>query len=291
MPHRAVVPEPAPADPSDSALHEKWLLGLMWNPALPVSVLCRLLAMDRFPGHARQWLEQCKLLPGATEVIAAGTDARHRRAVLENPNADAAALVPLAYDPDPRVRRIYVAIAPDFRRDIPPAALEALAGDEDGAVRAVTAGYRDLPLAIRARLAQDPEPKVRAAALNKDWDLLPAAVRAALLADPAPGVRQAVERATRIDQPLPRTVGLPTVSTGRPPQVPVTRNRACWPLDPGAGPVVSAPPFPISLVSTPDRAWYVSVRSPVTRFAWALRAESEATVTSCSSRSSFCTSR
>ena len=207
MPHRTVVPESASVDPSDAALHESWLLGLMGNPALPTSVLRRLLTVDRTPGNVCHWLQQRVLPPGATAAIVADGDVRHRRAVLENPNADSAALVPLAYDPDPGVRRIYVAIAPDFRRDIPPAALQALADDEVVAVRACTAGYPDLPLPIRARLAQDPEPKVRAAALRTDWELLPTEVRTAALTDPAPEVRQAVEQTTWIDPPLPRTVG------------------------------------------------------------------------------------
>ena len=207
MPHRAVSSASASADPNDAALHERWVLGLMWNAALPTSVLRRLLSLDRAPGNARPWLEQRALPPGATAAIASSADVRHRRAVLANPSADAAELVPLAHDPDPRVRRVYAALAPDFRREVPLEAMQALAGDEDTGVRAFTAAYLDLPLGLRARLAQDPEPKVRAASVHRvSWELLPPEVRAALLSDPAPDVRQAVETAARIDPPLPRTV-------------------------------------------------------------------------------------
>jgi hypothetical protein len=43
-------------------LHERWLLGLVWNPALPASVLKRLLAVDEFPVGAGSWLAQRDLV-------------------------------------------------------------------------------------------------------------------------------------------------------------------------------------------------------------------------------------
>ncbi|WP_370120723.1 hypothetical protein [Streptacidiphilus sp. MAP12-33] len=127
--------------------------------------------------------------------------------MIENPTAEAAALVPLAHDPDPRVRRCYVVLAPDYRRHVPREALQTLAVEADDKVRAMTAACLDVPAGIRAQLAADPEPVVRKSAVNrKTWKLLSPDLRAALLDDPDPDVRAAVERAKQVDAPLPRTV-------------------------------------------------------------------------------------
>lgn len=188
-------------------LHERWLLGLVWNPTLPVSVLKRLLAVNELPAGRGSWLAQRDLPPGATAAVVAFGNERQRREVIENPSAEAAALVPLAYDSDARVRRCYVVLAPDYRRHVSPEALQALAVDADAKVRAMTAMYLDVPAGIRGQLATDSDSMMRKSAVNrKTWELLPPEVQTALLDDPDPDVRAAAERARQVDAPLPVSV-------------------------------------------------------------------------------------
>ncbi|MEU9032024.1 hypothetical protein AB0D46_31875 [Streptomyces sp. NPDC048383] len=56
-------------------------------------------------------------------------------------------------------------------------------------------------------LAEDRDPRVRAAAINaRTWHRLPSAVPPTAAADPHPRVREAYERATRLVMPPPTTV-------------------------------------------------------------------------------------
>lgn len=187
-----------------TALPERWVLGLRWNQTLPVSVLRRLLPIRTEQGAADYWLSQRDLPPGATEAVVAHGDAWQCRELLENPTADGAALVPLARHPDPRVRRRYAGLGADWGRQIPEAIMLVLAADPDARVRALTAGYPELPIGTRARLAADPDPAVRKATVGpSNWELLPPDVQAALRRDADPDVRAAVDRTTRVEQPLP----------------------------------------------------------------------------------------
>ncbi|QMU69957.1 hypothetical protein [Streptacidiphilus sp. P02-A3a] len=185
-------------------LHERWLLGLRRNPALSAGALRRLLPVELPSDAVDFWLTQRDLRPGTTEAVMARGNVRQRRQLLENPNADSAALAAMVHDPDPRVRRGYVALSGDWGRQIPAETRLLLAADPDARVRALTARYLDLPVLTRARLAADPDPQVRQAAVGRaTWARLPPGVRDALRDDADPGVRAAVEEASRIEQPLP----------------------------------------------------------------------------------------
>ncbi|GGV30241.1 hypothetical protein [Streptomyces spectabilis] len=176
----------------DERLAQEWLGGLTLQPALPASVLARLLTVEELPAFTPVWLTLCTLDRESTAVLVAAPQSDHRRQAAENPSADVDALVPLARDAEPRVRFVYALVADDFGRRVPDGVADILARDSEAKIRRTAARW-DLPMPVRMRLVQDEDAAVRASALTAElWPLLPAAVREALLADPEPLVRDAV---------------------------------------------------------------------------------------------------
>ncbi|MFC9295098.1 hypothetical protein ACFTWH_18600 [Streptomyces sp. NPDC057011] len=124
----------------------------------------------------------------------------------------------LAAHPDPAIRRA-VAIAADAA---PRELFEQLLGDADTQVREHLAESGHIPPDLRARLAADPEPKVRAT-LAQWWTHAPEPVRRLLLTDPDDSVRAAACSTyyRRIPHPVPPADLLPVLLAD-----PVTRAGA-----------------------------------------------------------------
>ncbi|MFF4104693.1 HEAT repeat domain-containing protein [Streptomyces sp. NPDC001903] len=183
-------------DDCSDACAPEWLGGLRANPALPNSALARLLTVVESPGPVSSaWLTWRTLDTEGARMVVASPQIDHRLQAVENPELDVDVLSGLAHDAEPRVRFVYAMLVGDFGRRIPDGVLETLAGDVHERVRRAATDHRELPLAVRARLARDESARVRAGALTPElWPLLDAGVREALLADPDPVVREAVDR-------------------------------------------------------------------------------------------------
>ncbi|MFE4174192.1 hypothetical protein ACFRR7_19440 [Streptomyces sp. NPDC056909] len=177
---------------ADETVVREWLRGLTCNPALPGTVLERLLELEELPAH-RLWLILRPLDEEATAIAVASSRMRHRLGVAENPTADVGVLARLAYDVEPRVRFVYAVLLSEFRRPSPPEALAALAGDTDPKVRRAVTSAPGLPVAVQHRLVEDEDPGVRAGILTRKlWERLPEPVRERLLDDPSPQVREKI---------------------------------------------------------------------------------------------------
>ncbi|MFG2949752.1 hypothetical protein [Streptomyces adustus] len=186
----------------DDRLAQEWLGGLASNPALPSSVLARLLTVEGLP-HSSSWLTWCPLDAERTAVLVASPQIDHRLQVVVNPNADVDVLACLARDPAPRVRFVYAAVLGDFGRRIPEGVADILAGDSEAKVRRMATQW-SLSVPVRARLAEDEDAQVRGAALTAElWPRLADTVRESLLADPAPGVQNAIARLFPSADPAP----------------------------------------------------------------------------------------
>ncbi|MFG2819060.1 hypothetical protein ACGFX4_06475 [Kitasatospora sp. NPDC048365] len=177
---------------------DDWLCGLADNPALPGSVLKRLLEFDELP-TTTSWLDRRPLDIEATGIAVSARQTEYRLDAVSNPTADVDVLARLAHDPVPRVRYVYAALLTDFGRRIPEGVAETLAADPTPGVRRMTADCPQVPLAVRERLAADEHPDVRAVALTPVlWEVLPPAARERLLDDPSPRVR---EKAAELSRP------------------------------------------------------------------------------------------
>ncbi|CAM5295472.1 hypothetical protein SAVIM338S_00370 [Streptomyces avidinii] len=191
---------------ADTALHLDWIAGLALNGAAPDEVLRRVFSVDPLPG-AQYWLHYHELPPEAARTAAAHPDPQIRMRLAENPHLPADVRAVLAEDPDPKVRRIALIMAHEYRDELPAELTVRIAADPEARMRCVAAGLPGLPEATLLALAGDPDPRVRAAAMRPgNWPRLSAGVRAAAETDPDPLVREAFERATRVEAPLPTTV-------------------------------------------------------------------------------------
>ncbi|MEV6107414.1 hypothetical protein AB0M28_22300 [Streptomyces sp. NPDC051940] len=164
---------PPPAQP------DAVLKGLAVNPALPAELLPRLLAN-----------------PAAREAAArhrGGLTAELAESVIEgggfgplelacNDDLPAATVQRLAHHPDASARG---ALA---RRGYAAEVFDLLVADADPRVRESLAANSALPPRLRARLADDPAPAVRAT-LGQWWTDAPEEIRRRLLTDPEPEVR------------------------------------------------------------------------------------------------------
>ncbi|MFE0172282.1 hypothetical protein ACFWZ2_08175 [Streptomyces sp. NPDC059002] len=192
----------------DDELAREWLGGLTINPALPSSVLARLLTVEKLPAYIPSWsglwLSHLTLDAESTAALVASEQIDHRLQAAENPAADVDVLARLARDPVSRVREVYASLVGDFDRRIPDGVLDVLAADSEPKVRQ-RATWWNLPLPVRARLAEDEEAAVRAGALTAElWPQLAATVRERLLADPDSRVRNAIARLSPSEpEPLP----------------------------------------------------------------------------------------
>ncbi|WP_405661773.1 hypothetical protein OG379_11495 [Streptomyces sp. NBC_01166] len=190
---------------ADSDLHAQWILGLAMNRAAPDEVLRRVFTVDPLP-EARHWLPYYRLPSQAARAAVAHPDPRVRAMLAENRSLPSAVLAVLVEDPEPRVRRIAVMTACEFGVELPAELTLRLATGPEARMRYWAAGLRGLPEQARLVLAEDCDPRVRAAAIDSwSWPRLRPEVRAAAEADPDPQVREAVARATRVDVPLPAT--------------------------------------------------------------------------------------
>ncbi|MEI5522778.1 hypothetical protein WB401_06535 [Streptomyces brasiliscabiei] len=214
-PETPAAPE-TPADPAradalrllaaDTALHTEWVAGLAMNTAAPDEVLRRVLTVDPLP-DPQYWLVHRALSPAVAHAAVAHPDPAIRKLVAENPHLPCDALAVLAQDPDPKVRRIAVVMAEEHEAELPAEAVARLTADPEPMVRYFAARLPGVPEATLLALAEDPDPRVRAAAIGpRTWPVLRPDVRTAAEADPHPWVREAVGRATFVDVPLPTTV-------------------------------------------------------------------------------------
>ncbi|MFI1938019.1 LRV domain-containing protein [Streptomyces purpureus] len=187
-----------------TALHAAWILGLAVNEAAPESVARRVFTVNPLPEEGR-WLSWSRLTPAAARAAAAHPDPKTRRMLAENP--DPAVLTLLADDPETRVRATVVFTAEHHGVELGLDTVRRLAHDPEPRVRHWAGALPGLPDDETLALAEDPDPRVRAAALSAwSWPRLRPEVRAAAEADPDPEIRKAVERATRVEAPLPTTV-------------------------------------------------------------------------------------
>ncbi|MYQ40774.1 hypothetical protein B046DRAFT_00105 [Streptomyces sp. LamerLS-316] len=191
---------------ADSSLHAQWIMGLAMNSAASEEVLRRVFTVDPLP-EARYWLPYCPLSPAAARAAVAHPDPRVRAVLAENPRLPPTARAVLAEDPDPRVRRVAVMMACEYEVELPRELTVRLATGPESRLRYWAAGLIGLPERTRLALAEDPDPRVRSAALDSwSWPRLRPEVRDAAEADPDPRVRAAVGRATHVDLPLPTSV-------------------------------------------------------------------------------------
>jgi hypothetical protein len=188
---------------------DKVMDGLATNPALPAAMVRRLFAWRRGMGKVAgrpdltddmvaeiielddHWLLHSlalnKRLPDRFRIqLAAYRDNGVRAAlVIQAATAPRAMLEQLIDDPDPRVRECLA-----HGHDIPPDLRARLAADPDPAIRAELAKHwTQAPEQVRRTLLTDPEPTVRAAACSTYFAQLPhpippADLVPALLADP-----------------------------------------------------------------------------------------------------------
>ncbi|MGW6820525.1 hypothetical protein [Streptomyces sp. NPDC055005] len=191
---------------ADTALHTEWIAGLAVNSAAPDEVLRRVFTVDPLP-DARYWLAYRKLSPHAARAAVAHRDPQVRGILAENPHLPPDELAVLTEDPDPKVRRIALVMACEYAVELPTELTVRLAAAPEARLRYFATGLPGLPSETLLSLAEDPDPRVRAAAIDS-WSLprLRPEVRAAAEADPDPQVRKAVARATHVDVPLPTTV-------------------------------------------------------------------------------------
>ncbi|MGW0395871.1 hypothetical protein ACWDYJ_34375 [Streptomyces sp. NPDC003042] len=191
---------------ADRALHAEWIVGLAVNRAAPVSVLRRVFTVDPLP-DPRSWLIYRELSPQLAMAAVAHPDPKVREILAANPHLPPEALAVLADDPDPKVRRCAVVMAGEFGVELPTEVTVRVATDPEVRLRYWATALPGLPDETLLSLAEDPDPRVRSAAIGPwSWPRLRPEVRAAAEADPDPRVRKAAERATRVDVPLPATV-------------------------------------------------------------------------------------
>lgn len=192
---------------ADALLHAEWVAGLATNHAAPDSVLRRVFTLDP---QSEVWslLGRRELSLSAAMAAVAHPDPEVRSILVGNSRLPTEVYGALAEDADLTVRRRMILIAHTHGVELPTEVVVRLATSPYGGLRSFAAELVGLPGKNLLLLAEDREPRVRAAAVNsRTWHRLPPAVRAAAEADPDPRVREAFERVTRLVMPPPTTVG------------------------------------------------------------------------------------
>lgn len=190
--------------------------GLAGNPALPPELV------RRFFGHRKGFGDVARRTDLTVDMIAeiiALDDHWLTHSLALNRGLPHAFRMTLAEHPDPAVR---VAVVIGADGGAPRELFERLIGDGDLRVREYLAQSDHVPPDLRARLAADPDPEIRAT-LARWWAQAPEAVRRLLLTDPEDAVR-AKACATyyaRLPHPVPPADLLPTLLAD-----PVTRAGA-----------------------------------------------------------------
>ncbi|MFF1297394.1 MULTISPECIES: hypothetical protein [unclassified Streptomyces] len=160
---------------------DKVVEGLAGNPALPPELIRRLFAYRRGFGSVAK---RPDLTDDMIAEIIAVEDHWLTHSLALNPSLPHAFRMHLAEHPDTGVRAALVVSA----GGAPRALFERLLCDIDVRVREHLAESDHVPADLRARLAADPEPKIRAT-LAQWWTRAPEPVRRLLLTDPEDTVR------------------------------------------------------------------------------------------------------
>ncbi|MCX5414819.1 hypothetical protein [Streptomyces sp. NBC_00059] len=203
---------------SDS-LHELWLRGVAFNPAAPSDVLIRLMDQPAGE-LGQLMCKDRDLPDAVIQAAVCHTEWRIRGALARNQHVDPSRLAPLATDPSGLVRArlanphlhpwprrvrplpddILVTLLTaqdggedgkltaneiigelDSSRQIPLSFFRSMAGHEDPALRIrATWRWESLTPAQQAGLLDDPDPAVREAARDRNWELVPERVEAEL---------------------------------------------------------------------------------------------------------------
>ncbi|MEW2622951.1 hypothetical protein [Streptomyces sp. NPDC048106] len=194
---------------------DKVVEGLAGNPALPPELVRRLFAHR---GGFGSVAKRPDLTDDMIAEIAALGDHWLTHSLALNRSLPHAFRMTLAEHPDPAIRAAVVVGAGDAPREL----FEWLLGDADPRVRQHLAESDHVPADLRARLAADPEPKIRAT-LAQWWPQAPEAVRRLLLTDPEDAVRAAACATyyRRLPHPVPPADLLPALMDD-----PVTRAGA-----------------------------------------------------------------
>ncbi|MBG0825973.1 hypothetical protein HS048_35470 [Planomonospora sp. ID91781] len=168
--------------------------GLAANPALPVSLMLRMLQSEAMAEALPYLAGRADLPEPVVKAFLDHPDAEVRACFAGNPHIPAEIRSRLAGDPELRVRWA-LAEGPQRRRfgswatPLTGAAYDLLARDPCLEVRCALAQGWQTPASVLAVLACDPEPEVRKAACF-GWDRLPEQIRATLLKDVDPSVRR-----------------------------------------------------------------------------------------------------
>ncbi|MFH8902680.1 hypothetical protein ACH4HG_40855 [Streptomyces coeruleorubidus] len=189
--------------------------GLAGNTALPPELVRRLFA---YRGGFGSVAKRPDLTDDMIAEIIAVDDHWLTHSLALNHSLPHSFRMTLTEHPDPAIRAALVVGAHDAPRQL----FERLLGDADLRVREHLAESDHVPTDLRARLAADPDPKIRAT-LGQWWTQAPEAVRRLLLTDPEDMVR-AGACATyyrRLPHPVPPADLLPVLLAD-----PVTRAGA-----------------------------------------------------------------
>ncbi|MFC8718649.1 hypothetical protein [Kitasatospora sp. NPDC057198] len=194
---------------------DKVMDGLAMNPALPASMVRRLFAWRRGMGKVA---ERPDLTEDMIVEIIAIDDHWLLHSLALNDRLPDRFRIRLASHRDGAVRAALVIHAATAPREM----LEQLIEDPDRRVREYLARGHHTPSDLRARLAADPDPEIRAA-LAKHWPQAPEAVRRILLTDPEAKVRAAACSTyyAHLPHPIPPSDLLPALLAD-----PVTRAGA-----------------------------------------------------------------
>ncbi|MFJ3205889.1 hypothetical protein [Streptomyces sp. NPDC086989] len=161
---------------------DKVVDGLAENPALPSELLQRLLGYRKGLGRVAK---RPDLSDDMIAEIIATDDLWLTHSLALNRSLPRAIRMILAEHPDPAIRK---AVAVAAGGNAPRELFELLLDDGDPQVREHLAESDHVPPDLRARLAADPDPKVRAT-LAQWWTTAPEPVRRLLLTDPDDSVR------------------------------------------------------------------------------------------------------
>lgn len=172
-----------PGDGPVPAHLDAMLEGLAENPALPTALIRRMLAQRHGFGHVAKRRDLTADL--ITEIMATEYHWLLHSLAL-NPALPGSVRLRLSGHGDPAVRAALVVGSRNAGREL----FERLIDDPDMQVRKYLAEGDTVPADLRARLAHDPDPDVRAT-LARWWPQAPEEVRRILLTDPIDEVRAA----------------------------------------------------------------------------------------------------
>ncbi|MER7723234.1 hypothetical protein [Streptomyces sp. NPDC096323] len=185
-------------------LHELWLRGLAFNPAAPSDVLIRLMDQAAGE-LGQLMCKDRDLPDAVIDAALRHPEWRIRGALARNQHVDPSRLAPLATDPSGLVRarlaNPYLHYWPRWVRPLPDDILVTLLtaqdGGEDGKVTAneiiwELESSRQMPLSFFRSMAGREDPALRIRATWR-WQSLTPAQRAELLDDPDPAVREAAQ--------------------------------------------------------------------------------------------------